>query len=236
MGAPDLVRARSAAVSTGVSAVDSLFSGRGSGVSLATVAVLVRVPLVPWATVPRSRIWRWSPAGRVPRAREPVQGCQVPPLSREYAPSERGGGRGSVRDTFWASAGPRLVRSRVYVSRPPADTGLGLPSLVMARSAASWTGSSSVSVLLSGLGSGVSLCTVAVLIKRASAEARTVPRSKIVWACPGRRVPKASVPAQGWKERPPSRETSGEAKASGRGSESTVFSAFTGPALATARV
>ena len=106
-------------MSTGVSAVDSLFSGRGSGVSLATAAVLVRVPLVPWATVPRSRIWRRSPAGRVPRTRKPVQGCQVPPLSREYAPSERGGGKGSVRDTFWASAGPKLVRSRVYVSKPP---------------------------------------------------------------------------------------------------------------------
>ncbi len=44
-------------------------------------------------------------------------------------------GRGSCNDTFAASSGPSLETVSVYVSTPPATTGLGFPNLMIETSA-----------------------------------------------------------------------------------------------------
>ena len=76
---PVLVRARSAAVLTGVRSVKELLSGFGSGVSLEMVVVLRSVPVAAGSTVPRRNTVRTEPAGNVPSARIPVQGWNVTP-------------------------------------------------------------------------------------------------------------------------------------------------------------
>ena len=137
----------------GIASLEVLFPGAGSGVSLVTAAVFWITAAAEAGTVPRRRITLASPGSRVPRGREGVQGCQLPPLSSDHSRLFKSGGCGSSSTTFTALEGPALAAARVYVTRSPGRAGLGAPVLTSDRSASSPMGTSTVSVLLDRSGS-----------------------------------------------------------------------------------
>ena len=94
---------------TGVSVVDVLLSGFGSGVVELTVLVFVRTPVADGLTIPLIIITLTSLASTEPRLRPPVHGLKVVPPSTENSGFKIEIGRLSTRVTFCAADGPALV-------------------------------------------------------------------------------------------------------------------------------
>lgn len=77
--------------------------------ALLTDAVLVMVPEVPDATVPRKNVVAEVPFARLPSEKLPVQGCHaVPLLAKNWAPAKELGIL-SVRIAVFAVPGPLFV-------------------------------------------------------------------------------------------------------------------------------
>ncbi|MNR36455.1 hypothetical protein D3C85_1543750 [compost metagenome] len=112
-GLPNLKMARSADAFTGVTMVESLLLGSGSGVVEATTAVFVMVPVAEGLTVPLIKMVKTAPLVNVPISVGLIQGLNVMPPSVEYSASERSLGTASMRVTSSASEGPALVTTNV---------------------------------------------------------------------------------------------------------------------------
>ena len=86
-----------------------LFSGFGSGVVELTIAVLEITPVASGLTVPLIMIILSAPAGNVPKLRNPGHGLNVTPPSIEYIGLRMELGMLSIKRTFSAALGPKLL-------------------------------------------------------------------------------------------------------------------------------
>ena len=66
-------------------------------------------PVAEGSTMPRSSTVTLAPAGMSPSGCEPVQGCQVAPLLREYSGTRSCAGTASMSTASRAVSGPLLT-------------------------------------------------------------------------------------------------------------------------------
>jgi hypothetical protein len=166
-GLTDFTRDRLAVEPVDVVTVSALFVGSGSGVGLCTVAVLERAPVCSSSRVAVTVMDTGSPPG----ATEPSEqatvlsaptGAHVPAVVVVVAPV-RAGSSTSCTATSVAVEGPSLVTVRTYVTAPPGTRTWGVTVLTTETSAEGVASAATAAVLSAGSGSGVALCTVAVL-------------------------------------------------------------------------
>src|ERR1700676_323163 len=143
LGAAELVMLRSAwpAVATTMFEVALLLLGFGSVVDEATVAVSVmRVP----AAVPAPTVRMTVNVVEAPEATLGFEQDSVPATTEQVQPATGEGttetnvvlaGIASLKTTLDAVAAPLFLTTTVYVMLEPARTGLGVPELVMDKSA-----------------------------------------------------------------------------------------------------
>ena len=93
----------------GISTVEVLLSGSGSGVGELTIAVLVRNPVAVGLTIPLMIRVMTSPGSTVPKSRRPVHGSKLIPPSIEYSGFKIAVGILSIRVTLCEADGPALV-------------------------------------------------------------------------------------------------------------------------------
>nr|WP_255446875.1 hypothetical protein [Bacillus sp. SH5-2] len=113
LGLSNLTTEISADAFTGVSTVEVLLVGSGSGVVESTVAVFVMIPVAKGLTVPLTKMVVVAPLSKVPREIAPGQGLNVIPSSMEYSGFKISLGTSSVNVTLTASVGPKLVTVNV---------------------------------------------------------------------------------------------------------------------------